>query len=330
MAKESEKNQAQHEKLEASRELKGAIALRETDNIKNELDKIKKEKGEAFSLNDIICFGEPIICHAAKFGSEVVAFLIEYSKGGSLSSQIDKRILDLNVKKSYGETPLMYAVQKNHYHLAKLLLTEGADPDAEENGQTALHIAAENGNQDIANLLLDFNANPNPIYLDDPSEECANLIPAHYASLRGDLPMFKLLSERGADLTRELRVERGDKPYNVTIQKIWEKKKGAKEAQEIIEHFMKKKDESFSTASSSVSSNGQETFPKESQRLTYAQVAAGLSKKQPAMHSNGHLSSSSSSSISSNGNGHHPEAHSSSFTKMVLDKQTNGVHKGKS
>ncbi|HEY9145549.1 MAG TPA: ankyrin repeat domain-containing protein [Thiobacillus sp.] len=60
-------------------------------------------------------------------------------------------------------TPLHYAVEGEHYLVAKWLLENGADVNANEEekiGETALSLAAEGGYPEIVELLLMHGANP--------------------------------------------------------------------------------------------------------------------------------------------------------------------------
>ena len=60
-------------------------------------------------------------------------------------------------------TPLHYAVEGEHYSIAKWLLEKGADVNAHEEekiGETALSLAAQGGDSEIVELLLMHGANP--------------------------------------------------------------------------------------------------------------------------------------------------------------------------
>ena len=71
--------------------------------------------------------------------------------------------MDVNaVRKSDGWTPLMGAAFFKKADTVKLLLTNGANPNLQDNaGRTALMQAANVGAEDIVDLLLDNGANPN-------------------------------------------------------------------------------------------------------------------------------------------------------------------------
>ena len=66
----------------------------------------------------------------------------------------------LNAPNGKGFTPLMLAVKKGYLNSAMSLLAAGADPDIShrETGNTALHLAAEAGNQTLVKMLVVFGA----------------------------------------------------------------------------------------------------------------------------------------------------------------------------
>jgi ankyrin repeat protein len=71
---------------------------------------------------------------------------------------------DVNANARNGFTPLHRAAYQGHKEIAELLIANGADVNAKrDNGSTPLHKAAENGQKEIAELLIaegaDMNAN---------------------------------------------------------------------------------------------------------------------------------------------------------------------------
>lgn len=76
----------------------------------------------------------------------------------------------------------------------RALLEYGADPEVAEtlHGNTALHIAAENGRADLALILLDGGADPN-------SRNHYGATPLHAAAEKGTAKVVRLLLKRGAD-----------------------------------------------------------------------------------------------------------------------------------
>jgi len=76
----------------------------------------------------------------------------------------------------------------------RALLEYGADTEVAEHlsGNTALHIAAANGRDDLARILLDGGADPN-------SRNHSGATPLHVAAEKGRAKVVRLLVKRGAD-----------------------------------------------------------------------------------------------------------------------------------
>ncbi|MFO0897751.1 MAG: ankyrin repeat domain-containing protein [Pirellulales bacterium] len=135
-------------------------------------------------------------------------------------------------------TPLHYAAANGQLEVARWLIEQGADVNAEagryenEHGSTALHAAVRRGDVSAARLLLEAGANVNapgygfsPLH-DAESVEMARLLlsrgadvngkawhdgstPLHYAALHGNLELVKLLIESGADVNAKCDQTRG-------------------------------------------------------------------------------------------------------------------------
>ena len=74
--------------------------------------------------------------------------------------QIEDFSKALNAPNAEGLTPLMLAVKEKHFESALALLLAGADPDiADQDGNTALHHAAQLGSLELVRLLVVFFAN---------------------------------------------------------------------------------------------------------------------------------------------------------------------------
>ena len=78
-----------------------------------------------------------------------------------IASVLIKAGAHLGFKDRLGNTPLHYAVERNHEDVVQLLLDAGASVDAENaNGTTPLMLAATHGYSSIAEDLLAKGANP--------------------------------------------------------------------------------------------------------------------------------------------------------------------------
>ena len=98
---------------------------------------------------------------------------------------------DLLYSVSAGQTPLHLAVTAGYTGLVELLLSKGADANAEDSsGRTPLSYAAERHNVPAVQCLLTAHANPNAGSLNLPLAEAANF---------GDMAILKLLLANGAD-----------------------------------------------------------------------------------------------------------------------------------
>ena len=87
---------------------------------------------------------------ACKRGNiDVVSFFINQGLLASIDS-----------KNEYDQTPLMMAVNHNHYDIMKFLLENSSNltEDEDQNSNTALHIAAREGFLDICQTLVDYSA----------------------------------------------------------------------------------------------------------------------------------------------------------------------------
>lgn len=87
-------------------------------------------------------------------------------------------------------------VQWQSADAVKALLESGADPDQLFfNGESALHMAVEQKNQQLVKLLLAYGADVNV------QERKEGFTPLMYAAIMDNRPMMQLLSSHGADPT---------------------------------------------------------------------------------------------------------------------------------
>ncbi|RLL98914.1 hypothetical protein CFD26_105952 [Aspergillus turcosus] len=99
----------------------------------------------------------------------------------------------VNLKMASGH-PLVNAVTNNRKTVVRLLLEQGADPNARGRGnETALHIAARDGNTDIVRMLLNKGAHTN-------LTDYFGNTPLQIAITSSHFKITQLLVERGTDV----------------------------------------------------------------------------------------------------------------------------------
>ena len=107
-----------------------------------------------------------------------------------------------------GFTPLLFAAQQGNQQSAELLLSAGADVnDADASGASVLVVAAHSGHGGLAQLLLDRGA--------DPNAAGAGYAALHAAVLRGDAPLVKALLAKGANPDARLEAGTPVRKYGV-------------------------------------------------------------------------------------------------------------------
>ncbi len=91
-----------------------------------------------------------------------------------------------------GITPLMLAAAKDHINVAKILLSEGANPNQTDNGGgTAIIYAVWKGHVDIVELLIEYDAEINAKTKDGRT-------PLKLANNSGDQELVRILEKAGA------------------------------------------------------------------------------------------------------------------------------------
>lgn len=102
--------------------------------------------------------------------------------------------INLNLCDNERRSALMKCVQCEHQTCLKILLDKGADVSlSDENGNTALHIAASIPNSDICYLLSDYHANPKAKNKDGAT-------PLHVAASLGTDEIVKLMLASGVNI----------------------------------------------------------------------------------------------------------------------------------
>ncbi len=102
-----------------------------------------------------------------------------------------------------GITPLHFAVQKQHPACVRLLIAAGAKVNCTK--KPLLLIAADEGNRDVVQILLDSLANIDckasiKAFLDKDNEVSDYLTPLHLAASKGNQEVVELLLRRGASV----------------------------------------------------------------------------------------------------------------------------------
>lgn len=107
---------------------------------------------------------------------------------------MDQPSIDLEAKAPNGNTALMMAAFRKNKALVMDMIWRGAQVN--QKGWSALHYAAAAGSTEIANLLLDQDADIN-------AEAPSGLTPLMMAAREGQEEVVELLLKRGADASRK-------------------------------------------------------------------------------------------------------------------------------
>jgi hypothetical protein len=120
----------------------------------------------------------------------------------AVARQLLEEGADANAEDIWGLTALQWAAMYGHEAVARLLLEKGADACGDETyGLTALHTSAMNGHEAVARLLLEEGADAN-------AEDIWGLTALQWAAMYGHEVAARLLLEKGADA-------RGDETYRL-------------------------------------------------------------------------------------------------------------------
>ena len=139
-------------------------------------------------------------------------FIASFNGNTTLVRVLVQRGADINQPAQGGATPLYVAVQQGHDYVAKHLLKNGADSNiaAGQFYDSPLTVlASENGNVEIAKLLLDYGANIN-------FTNSAGISALYFSAQNNYLPLAKLLIENGASIN--LTSKAGATPLFIAAQ----------------------------------------------------------------------------------------------------------------
>jgi ankyrin repeat protein len=178
------------------------FAIYEVENLKNFFDATKK--GSITGMRELISggvvpdarnnFGTSALDVAAQSGQlEAARFLLEDNTVSTVPRNQRAQAADAK-----GVTALHWAAKNGHEAVAQLLLAAGADPNAAEiaDSYTPLHRAAQNGHEKIVGLLLSWNAKPDALAVN-------RVTPLHLAATQGREAVVRLLLDpsrnHGAD-----------------------------------------------------------------------------------------------------------------------------------
>lgn len=148
---------------------------------------LEKEKTEicksilnsGIDVNSKTLQGVPLLCVATRNDSkEMLELLLE--KGADINEVSEDR----------GYSPVMDAVWRKNYEIAKLLIDRGADLSImSSDGQSILVLAVGNGNSKIVKLLLDSGADPDV-------KDSMGMSARGYASLFKNEELMKLMEKK--------------------------------------------------------------------------------------------------------------------------------------
>ena len=141
--------------------------------------------------------GKTALHSAASNGQlEVVSLLLEVGadKDMAAAASNGKTALHFSVRAKDRTSERLPFTMPGHKEVVRLLLEFGVDKDAADfDGMTALHWAAENGDNEVVQLLLQFGADK------DVATSRGRKSALHLAAFEGHLEVVRLLLEAGAD-----------------------------------------------------------------------------------------------------------------------------------
>ncbi|KAI0128366.1 hypothetical protein BJ170DRAFT_324833 [Xylariales sp. AK1849] len=129
-----------------------------------------------------------------KEGMTALSMAAEYNFSDTCQLLLDAGA-DVNTRDYRQGTPLMTVAAKGYLDTVKVLLKGGADPNAMSEAMrvTAIHMAAEMGNEEIVEALIQACAEVNV-------RTITNTTPLHQAAMKGHLQVVEILLGAGAEI----------------------------------------------------------------------------------------------------------------------------------
>ena len=171
-----------------------------------DISKVRELLATKPNINNILGhFDYPLFIAVAKTEKpELTRLFLDYAK--AYPDKANVNILDDRGANAIIALSIATGNAERIAQIVQLLIDEGVDPTiARPNGYTALHAAVQRFNIPVARILLENGANPNAILQEDLASDLENITPLHYAALSQDLEMIELLVSYGADLALENR-----------------------------------------------------------------------------------------------------------------------------
>lgn len=117
---------------------------------------------------------------------------------------------DIDEGNGYQQTALALAANNGNENIVRVLLDAGSDVDfGSINGVTPLHYAVRSNSQGVVNRLIAANA-------DVDAQTKGGSTPSHYAARQANLPIAELLRKAGADLTK--KTNKGLTPRQLALE----------------------------------------------------------------------------------------------------------------
>ena len=145
---------------------------------------------------DLLTSGHFLKRGSSLFLEDIQNDIFKAAKSGRMSvikTVLTSFLIEVNFIVGREQTPLILAADNGNMNMACLLLEKGAEPNmANENGVTPLHMAACRGHNHVVELLLDRGANQNTV-------DANGSTPLLYAAAKGYKDVVLLLLKQGAD-----------------------------------------------------------------------------------------------------------------------------------